>query len=93
MWREFCDNQHNGASGRWDITPFQAPVAWSQPPPKPGTVVRVLPDSITTKPAVYSLDFARLGVMEKFPKKFSEGVFLAKVGNDGKSMVGEYFGP
>lgn len=93
MWREFCDNQHNGASGRWDITPFQTPVAWCQPPPKPGTVVRVLPDSITTKPAVYSLDFARLGVMERFPQKFSEGVFLVKVGNDGKSMIGEYLGP
>ena len=93
MWREFCDNQHNGASGRWDITTFQTPVAWSQPPPMPGTVVRVLPDNLAAKPVVYSLDFARLGVMEKFPNKFSEGVFLAKVGNDGKSMVGEYLGP
>jgi hypothetical protein len=59
----------------------------------PGTVVRVLPDNLAAKPVVYSLDFSRLGVMEKFPNKFLEGVFLAKVGNDGKSMVGEYLGP
>ena len=86
-------NQSNGGFVRWDITQFQTSVAWSQPPPKPGTVVRVLSDNLAAKPAVYSLDFARLGVMEKFPRLFSEGVFLAKVGNDGKSVVGEYLGP
>lgn len=55
----------------------------------PGTVVRILPDNLAAKPVVHSFDLARLGVMEKFPEKFLEGVFLAKVGNDGKSMVGE----
>ena len=55
--------------------------------------MRVLPDGKTRKPTVYSMDFVRLGVMEKAPQQSAAGVFLAKVGSDGKTLIGEYVGP
>lgn len=93
LWREFCETQHAGGFTRWDITRFQSAVDWTEPAPKPGTVLRILPDKRSVKPAVYSLDLVRLGVMQSFPNRFSEGVFLVQVGSDGKSVSGEYLGP
>ncbi len=93
VWRESCDGLNLGSAGQWDIKEFKAPVAWTQQPPKPGSIVRVLPDGAAAKPAVYSLDFVRLGTMEAFPRQFSAGVFFAKVSDDGKTLIGEYLGP
>lgn len=93
VWREFCESMNNSFSSQWGISAFRAPVTWSVQKPEPGSAVRVLPEPKEAKPAVYSMEFVRLGVLEKFPRQYSAGMFLAKVGDDGNTLIGEYLGP
>ncbi len=93
LWRAFADSFRATARTRWEVRPFAFAVRWTDRPPAPGAVVRVVHDAATARTTVFSSDWIALGEVQPPLKAHPSGVFRARVAADGSGIGGDYTGP